>query len=148
MDADFSHDPKYIPDFLKKIDENFDLVIGSRYVKGGNVVNWDLKRKATSKGANLIAKTLTGIKVNDATAGYRAYKKEVLEKINLDKIKSKSYDFQIEMVFIVEMHKFKIAEIPIIFLDRDVGTSKLHRKDIIKFFLLCLSLGFKRLKFK
>lgn len=146
MDADFSHNPKYIPDFVNKINEGYDLIIGSRYIKGGAVKNWGPKRIMVSKGGNFIARTLTGLKTNDVTAGYRAYRKEIFKKLDLDRIRSSGYDFQIEMVFRTSRKGFKVTEIPITFVDRHVGSSKLARKDIIKFFVLCVILFFERIR--
>ena len=146
MDADYSHNPKYIPDFVNKINEGYDLVIGSRYIKGGAVKNWGPKRIMVSKGGNFVARTLSGLRTNDVTAGYRAYRKEIFKRLDLDRIRSSGYDFQIEMVFRTSRKGFKVTEIPITFVDRHVGSSKLARKDIIKFFMLCVILFFERIR--
>lgn len=129
MDADFSHDPKSIPDFLEAIKTN-DLVIGSRYLNGITVVNWPLSRLILSYAANLYTKVVTGLPLKDATGGYKCFRREVLEALPLDKIKSDGYSFQIEMNFFVWKKGFRIKEIPILFVDRRVGISKMSKKII------------------
>ena len=128
MDADFSHDPKD----LKRLytvckEDNIDLVVGSRYIKGVNVVNWPLSRVLLSYTASLYVRLITGMKVLDPTAGFVCYRRVVLEAINLDQIKFIGYAFQIEMKYITYKNKFKIKEIPIIFTDRLFGDSKLSK---------------------
>ena len=125
MDADFSHNPKELPKFLDSID-GYDLVIGSRYIRGVNVVNWPLSRLLLSYFANVYIRFVTGLPVRDATAGYRCYKREVLEAIDLDSIRSDGYAFQIEMCFIAWKMGFRLLEIPIIFVDRFIGVSKMN----------------------
>ena len=127
MDADFSHDPKELLNMQKEIDNN-DVVIGSRYIKGVNVINWPMKRLLLSYFANKYTKIVTGIPVCDATGGFKCFRKEVLQTINLDKIKSNGYSFQIEMNFKAWKRGFKIKEIPIIFYDRTEGNSKMSKK--------------------
>jgi len=127
MDADFSHDPKELLNMQKEI-ENNDVVIGSRYIKGVNVINWPMKRLLLSYFANKYTKTVTGIPVCDATGGFKCFRKEVLQTINLDKIKSNGYSFQIEMNFKAWKKGFRIKEIPIIFYDRTEGHSKMSKK--------------------
>ncbi len=127
MDADFSHDPKEIPNFLEKISE-YDLVIGSRYIKGVNIVNWPLRRLILSYGANIYTRLITGLPVKDSTGGYKCFRRKVLESIDLDKIHSGGYAFQIEMNYKAWKKGFKITEIPIIFIDRTEGRSKMSRK--------------------
>ncbi len=133
MDADFSHDPRYLPDFLKAI-ENADLVIGSRYIPGGGTPNWTMLRRLISGGGNIFARFMLGIPVHDCTAGYRCYRRKVLESIDLDTIQSQGYAFQIELVYRVMQHGFKIVETPIVFMDRRVGKSKMSRKIVIEGF--------------
>ena len=128
MDADFSHDPKD----LKRLytvckEDNIDLVVGSRYINGVNVVNWPLSRVLLSYTASLYVRLITGMKVLDPTAGFVCYRRVVLEAINLDQIKFIGYAFQIEMKYITYKNKFKIKEIPIIFTDRLYGDSKLSK---------------------
>lgn len=125
MDADFSHNPKILPIFIEKIKE-YDLVIGSRYIKGVNVVNWPLSRLLLSWFANLYTRIVTGMPVKDCTSGYKCFRKEVLQTINLNKIDSDGYGFQIEMHFKTWKSGFKIIEIPIIFTDRFHGESKMN----------------------
>jgi dolichol-phosphate mannosyltransferase len=124
MDADFSHDPDYIPKFLEEIRNN-DLVLGSRYINGVNVVNWPMSRLLLSYFANMYARIITGLPVRDATGGYKCFRVEALKAINLDKINSGGYSFQIEMTFKLWKKGFRIKEIPIIFMDRTAGVSKM-----------------------
>ncbi len=127
MDADFSHNPHSIPSFLKAMQDS-DLVIGSRYIDGGSTKNWELYRKLISRFGTLYAKTILRLEINDLTSGFRCYKRQVLEKINLDQIQSDGYSFQIEMAFKTKLAGFKIKEIPIVFADRKNGISKFSKK--------------------
>lgn len=127
MDADFSHPPATLNLFLEKI-KDYDLVIGSRYISGINVVNWPLKRLLLSYFANIYARVVTGVPVRDLTAGFKCYRRKVLEAINLDKIKSNGYAFQIEMHFNAYYKGFTVREVPIIFEERKMGTSKMNKK--------------------
>ncbi len=126
MDADFSHDPCYLPDFLKAI-ESADLVIGSRYVEGGGTPNWSLLRRFISGGGNIFARFMLGIPVHDCTAGFRCYRRAVLESIDLDTIELQGYAFQVELAYRVYKRNFRIVETPIVFRDRRVGKSKMSR---------------------
>ncbi len=127
IDADLSHDPAEIPNFIKKIDDGFDVVVGSRYLNGTiSVVGWDFKRLLLSKFGNFYASTLLNLKqFTDLTSGYRCYTKYALEKIDLENINSNGYAFQIEMVYHAYKNNLKIAEIPIIFYERETGGSKM-----------------------
>lgn len=127
MDADFSHDPKYVPDFLEAIKEA-DLVLGSRYISGVNVINWPISRLLLSYYANVYTRWVTGLPVKDATGGFKCFRREVLEKVDLDKVQSEGYSFQIEMSLRAWKKGFKIKEIPIVFWDRRVGQSKMSKK--------------------
>ncbi len=127
MDADYSHSPKEIKNFLKAI-KSYDLVLGSRYVKGVNVVNWPIKRLLLSFFANQYTRIITGLPVFDATGGFKCFRRKVLESIDLNKIKSNGYTFQIEMTFKAWKKGFSIGEIPIIFIDRTAGQSKMSKK--------------------
>jgi dolichol-phosphate mannosyltransferase len=127
MDADFSHDPKEIPKFLKEIKDS-DLVIGSRYINGVNVINWPMRRLLLSSFANVYTRIITGMPVHDATGGFKCFKRKILESINLDQVRSNGYAFQIEMNFKAWKKGFKVKEIPIIFVDRMKGQSKMSRK--------------------
>jgi len=129
MDADFSHDPCALPEFLEAIRTN-DLVIGSRYLKGITVVNWPLSRLILSKGANIYTRVVTGLPLKDSTGGFKCFRREVLEQLPLDTIKSDGYSFQIEMNFICWKKGFRIKEIPILFVDRRVGISKMSKSII------------------
>jgi dolichol-phosphate mannosyltransferase len=126
MDADFSHDPKEIPNFLKAI-EDHDLVLGSRYIKGVNVVNWPLYRLLLSYFANVYSRLATGLPVQDATGGFKCFRREVLESLDFSKVKSNGYAFQIELSFKAWKNGFRLKEIPIIFIDRVAGVSKLSK---------------------
>src|SRR5947209_7850546 len=141
MDADFSHDPRYLPDFLQAI-ENADLVIGSRYVPGGDTPNWSLLRRFISGGGNIFARFMLHIPVHDCTAGYRCYRREVLESIELDTVQSQGYAFQVEMAYRTTRRGFKVVEVPIIFMDRRVGKSKMSRKIFIEGFTYVLRARF------
>jgi dolichol-phosphate mannosyltransferase len=127
MDADFSHDPKEIGNFLEAI-KNYDLVLGSRYKTGVNVINWPMRRLMLSYFANSYTRFVTGLPVRDATGGFKCFRRKVLESIDLDSIKSNGYAFQIEMTFKAYKKGFRIIEIPIIFTDRFHGTSKMSKK--------------------
>lgn len=127
MDADFSHDPKEIPKFLDEIKDS-DLVIGSRYINGVNVINWPMRRLLLSSFANVYTRIITGMPIHDATGGFKCFRRKVLESINLDQVRSNGYAFQIEMNFKAWKKGFKVKEIPIIFVDRMKGQSKMSRK--------------------
>jgi dolichol-phosphate mannosyltransferase len=131
MDADFSHHPRYIPSMLD-LSREYDLVIGSRYVAGGGTLNCSTKRKALSQGANTFAKVMLGLRAQDCTAGFRCYRREVLQAIDLDSIRSNGYSFLIEMIFYVQRRGFSIGEVPIIFEDRRRGTSKISRNEVLR----------------
>jgi dolichol-phosphate mannosyltransferase len=125
MDADLSHDPSYLPEFLKAL-EKYDMVLGSRYLHGISVVNWDFKRLILSKGASLYVKVITSMPYSDATGGFKAWRREALSAIGLDQLFSNGYLFQIETTYRLHRTKgFSIGEISIIFRDRDLGRSKI-----------------------
>jgi dolichol-phosphate mannosyltransferase len=128
MDADFSHDPAYLPSLLAAAEDRLDLVIGSRYVPGGGTTDWGLARQVISKGGNLYARAILGLSVMDATGGFRCYRRAVLEAINLGDIRSNGYSFQIEMAYRARCAGFRVGEVPIIFPDRRVGRSKMSRR--------------------
>ncbi len=127
MDADFSHDPRFLPDFLKMAREA-DLVIGSRYVSGINVVNWPMRRLLLSYGASFYTRLITGMRIKDPTGGFKCFRREVLQALDLDRIQSDGYSFQIEVNFKVWRKGFRIREIPIVFVDRHSGSSKMNRR--------------------
>lgn len=126
MDADFSHNPDKVPDMIRKLDD-FDLVIGSRYSSGVNVVNWPLHRLMLSWCANKYSKIVTGLPVDDATGGFKAFRRSALKKLDLNSIRSDGYSFQIEVSYKLYRAGCSITEVPIIFVDRHSGTSKMSR---------------------
>lgn len=143
MDADFSHDPKYLPEFLDKIDEGNDMVVGSRYIYGVSVLNWPMSRLILSYVANIYTRLVTGLKVKDTTAGFACYKVSSLSQIDLDKVRSNGYSFQIEMKFKMYKKGFKIVEIPILFIDRRAGESKMSRKVVYEAYFMVWKLKLK-----
>ena len=145
MDADLSHDPKYLPSFIENIKE-YDLVIGSRYVKGGGVVNWSALRKFISFGGSTYARTILGISIKDVTGGFKCFRREVLEAIDLDGIISAGYAFQIEMNYRAILKGFKVKEVPIIFEDRVAGKSKMSKKIFIEALLNVVTLRLNKKK--
>ncbi|MBM3860646.1 MAG: polyprenol monophosphomannose synthase [Verrucomicrobia bacterium] len=147
MDADFSHDPKEIPNFLKAIETN-DLVLGSRYKDGVRVVNWPLRRLFLSKGASYYVRIITGLPVADPTGGFKCFRRRVLESLDLDAVRSNGYAFQVEMTYKAWMKGFRVAEIPITFADRFAGRSKMSghivREALWMVWALALANGFCR----
>lgn len=131
MDADFSHDPNEIKNFLVAI-KDYDLVLGSRYVNGVRVLNWPMRRLLLSFFASVYTRLITGMPIRDATGGFKCFRRKVLESINLDHVKSNGYSFQIEMTFKAYAKGFKIKEIPIIFVDRVKGKSKMSKKIVLE----------------
>ena len=127
MDADYSHDPREIANFKKYLND-YDLIIGSRYIEGVNVINWPMQRLLLSYFANQYTKIITGLPLQDSTGGFKCFKREVLEAIDLDNIKSNGYSFQIEMNFKAWKKGFKLKEMSIIFMDRVHGTSKMSKQ--------------------
>ena len=127
MDADFSHDPSILPHFFEKI-KHCDLVIGSRYLNGISVVNWPLRRLMLSYFASVYTRVITGLKISDCTSGFKCFRSETLRGIDLNKVRSDGYSFQIEMNFRAVERSFRVAEVPIIFIDRHAGTSKMSKR--------------------
>jgi dolichol-phosphate mannosyltransferase len=142
MDADFSHDPDDIKPMLEA-GKKYDLVIGSRKIEGGKVIGWGWTRKFMSNGAMWISRLLLGLKAKDVTAGFRCFNSEVLKTLNLDEINSDGYAFQEELLYKTQKADFTITEIPVTFVDRREGKSKLSKKDIVEFFLIIFKLRFK-----
>lgn len=142
MDGDLSHNPKIIPKMIKEIEHGADLVVGSRRVPGGNIIGWGPVRLSMSRSAMEIARRILKIKARDVTSGFRAYRRRILETINLSQLKSTGYAFQEEMLYRTEQKGFKVMEIPIQFIDRRAGKSKLGIKDIIEFFVTVIRLRF------
>jgi len=127
MDADFSHDPKFLPEFLRAI-KDADLVIGSRYRSGVNVINWPIARLLLSVGADEYTRQVTGLPLTDSTGGFKCFRRRVLEAIDLDRVRSNGYSFQIEMSFRAWKKGFRLVEIPIVFTDRVEGQSKMNKR--------------------
>jgi len=128
MDADFSHNPDRIPDFIRKMKEGYDVVIGSRYLRGVSVVNWPIRRLILSYLASRYARFVTGIPLNDQTSGYKCFRRKVLEKLDLNQVVSDGYAFQIEVNYLALKQGFLLAETPIIFEERRAGASKISRE--------------------
>jgi len=141
MDADFSHDPDELPNFLEAIKEN-DLVIGSRYIKGGGVVNWPKRRILLSYGASIYTRIITGIPIKDTTGGFKCFRAESLRKLDLSQVKSNGYGFQIELNYKLWKKGARIKEIPITFTDRRSGTSKMNKNIIWEAVFLVWKLRF------
>jgi dolichol-phosphate mannosyltransferase len=131
MDCDFSHDPKYLPAMLAAA-EQADLVLGSRYVEGGGTVNWGAMRKVISQGGSLYARTILGLPVRDLTGGFKCFRREVLEGIDLATVQCTGYAFQIELTYRAVRRGFRVKEIPIVFEDRRVGHSKMSRRILLE----------------
>jgi dolichol-phosphate mannosyltransferase len=131
MDCDFSHHPSYLPGMLAAAEEA-DLVLGSRYVEGGGTVNWGLLRKLISRGGSLYARTILGLRVRDLTGGFKCFRREVLEAIDLPSVECTGYAFQIELTYRAARRGFKVREIPIVFADRRVGHSKMSRRIVLE----------------
>ena len=129
MDADFSHDPGVLGEFLKNM-QDVDIVLGSRYLHGVTVVNWPLSRLILSYSANAYTRIITGLPLADATGGFKCFRRRALEGISLEKVKSEGYSFQIEISYRCWRRGFRIKEIPILFTDRQVGVSKMSRRII------------------
>jgi len=147
MDADFSHDPASLPAMLEAIKDN-DLVIGSRYIKGINVVNWPLIRLILSYGASKYVQLITSMPINDPTGGFKCFRRVVLESVDLDGILSDGYSFQVEMNYRTWLQKFRIKEIPIVFTDRRSGQSKMSKKIVREAIYMVWKLRFMHLKGK
>ena len=143
MDADFSHDPRYLPEFLAAI-EHTDVVIGSRYIPEGRMPNWSFIRRLVSGSGNLFARFMLGISVRDCTSGFRCYRHSVLQNLDLETIQSQGYAFQVEMMYRVIQQGFKVVEMPITFVDRRLGTSKMSHKIIIEAFTYVLRTRFSK----
>jgi len=128
MDADLSHDPEYLPAFMQAFHDGADVVIGSRNIPGGDVEGWGLGRHLLSKGGSLYSRTILGVRVKDLTSGYKAFTRRALEAIDLPRVRSNGYSFQIETTYRALRKGLRVAEVPIVFVDRQVGESKMSRK--------------------
>lgn len=140
MDADLSHDPSLIPSFLQMITQGYDVIVGSRYIEGGTTINWPLRRRIISLGANMIANLLLRLHMHDVTSGFRCYKRWVLENIDIENITSEGYAFQEEMLFRAKKIHARLGEIPIWFIERSAGKSKLSKMEILYFFIKIVQL--------
>lgn len=132
MDADFSHDPSHLSQFMREINSGADLVLGSRNIKGGGTRNWSLLREVISKGGSMYARLILFSPYHDLTSGFKAFRREVLEALDLDKIESNGYSFQIEVTHRAHQMGFNVKETPITFVDRKVGTSKMNSKIVLE----------------
>ncbi|MHB8619719.1 MAG: polyprenol monophosphomannose synthase [Chloroflexota bacterium] len=141
MDADFSHDPRYLPDFLASA-ASADLVLGSRYVPGGGTSNWNAIRRLISLGGSLYARAILGLPFRDLTGGFKCFHREVLEALDLDKVRSNGYAFQVELTYRAHQRGFRIVEIPIVFQERRVGDSKMSRQIVVEAMLVVWRLKF------
>jgi dolichol-phosphate mannosyltransferase len=144
MDSDLSHDPDALPSLVAPLADGYEVSIGSRYVPGGSIPDWSLSRRLLSRGGNLYAETLLGLGVKDSTAGYRAYAANVLRRIDLDSVRADSYGFQIEMTYRALRGGARVTEIPIRFVDRALGTSKMSTYTVVEALLLVTWWGAKR----
>jgi dolichol-phosphate mannosyltransferase len=144
MDADFSHDPNYLPALLQAAEKTYDLALGSRYIPGGATTDWGLLRQLISRGGNLYARTILGLPIIDATGGFRCYRRAVLETLDLNTIRSNGYSFQIELVYRTMQAGFRIGEVPIIFPDRRVGKSKMSRRIVLEALVTVWRLRFQQ----
>jgi dolichol-phosphate mannosyltransferase len=145
MDADFSHNPRYVPAMVDKIAEGYDLVIGSRYVRGGGATGCQLRREVFSWAANSFARLLLSLRAHDTTAGFRCYRREVLERIPVNEIKASGYSFLIEMLYRVQRAGFRVGEVPIVFENRRLGKSKISQNEVTKALGTVLRLAWRRL---
>ena len=132
MDADLSHDVRYLPDFVRALDEGYDVVIGSRNIPGGGVEGWRVGRHIISKGGSLYSRTILGLPVHDLTSGYKAFSRQALEAIALDQVHSNGYSFQIEMTYRALLRGMRVKEVPIVFVDRTAGRSKMSRRIFVE----------------
>lgn len=128
MDCDFSHDPQYLPALIERARAGADLVLGSRYVAEGGTRNWSWSRRAISRGGNLYARAVLGLPIEDLTGGFKCFRRAVLEQVGLDEVRSEGYAFQIELTYRAWRRGFRIEELPIVFVDRRVGQSKMSRR--------------------
>jgi len=132
MDADLSHDVRYLPDFVRALDDGADVVIGSRNIPGGGVEGWGPGRHFISKGGSLYSRTILGLRIKDLTSGYKAFTRRALEAIGLDRVSSNGYSFQIELTYRAVLRGMRVKEVPIVFVDRTAGRSKMNRRIFIE----------------
>ncbi len=146
MDADFSHDPTYLPELLNAA-EQADLVLGSRYVAGGGTRNWGLVRRFISRGGSLYARTVLGVDILDLTGGFKCFRRETLERLDLDSVRSEGYSFQIELTYRALNLGLRVSEVPIVFVDRRVGKSKMSRRIFAEAAMMVVRLRLDRGRF-
>ena len=144
MDADRSHDPAEIGHLLEAADRA-DVVVGSRYVPGGRIENWPWSRRALSSGANVLARMMVGREVHDWTAGFKCYGRAALASLDLDRIRSEGYSFQVEILFHCRRAGWKIQEVPITFVDRQLGRTKMSRREVYQAMVTLLRIAWRRL---
>jgi dolichol-phosphate mannosyltransferase len=142
IDADLSHDPKDVPRLLRALQDGADLAVGSRYVEGGGTENWGLGRQVISRGGGLYARMILGVTIADLTAGFKAWKIETLRRINLQAVTARGYGFQIEMTYRTLRNGMRVVEVPIRFIDRRVGNSKMSKSIVLE--ALTLVWGLRR----
>jgi len=145
MDSDLSHDPAALPQVVGPLEDGFDLVVGSRYIPGGSIPNWQRSRFLLSRGGNAYAAIVLGLPVTDSTSGFRAYRAEMIRRLDLDRIKADGYGFQIEMCYQVITHGGRVTEVPIRFVDRVEGESKMSTHIVVEAFALVTWWGLQRL---
>ncbi len=145
MDSDYSHDPCHISEMLEEI-KTYDVVIGSRYIPGGGTKNWGIHRKVLSRCANMYAKVVLNVSVNDCTSGFRCYKRHILEQIDFTTIRSDGYSFLEEILHYCKLFNASFSEVPIIFKDREFGKSKINKNEIIKAILILPCLRFRKIR--
>jgi dolichol-phosphate mannosyltransferase len=145
MDADFSHNPRYVPDLIDKIGQGYDLAIGSRYVDGGGTSGCTMIRKLLSWAANAFARAALGLHAHDTTAGFRCYRRQVLETVGIDEIKAEGYSFLVELLFRAQQQRWKVGESPILFENRRQGVSKISQDEVVKAIWTVFRLGKTRL---
>jgi len=143
MDADLSHDPAALPTLMRGLEEGADLVIGSRYIAGGSIPSWSWRRLALSRAGNHYASVMLGLQVADATSGYRAYRANMLRALNLAAVRADGYGFQIEMVYRINQAGGKVIEVPIAFVDRTLGASKMSGRVVLEALVLVTGWGIR-----
>ena len=146
MDADWSHSPDYLPALLAPLADRADVVIGSRYTRGGGVRDWGILRRIVSRGGSLFAKVVLRLSPNDLTGGFKAWRRPALQAVAWDRVHSGGYVFQIETTYLATRAGARIAEVPIVFRDREVGTSKMSKSIIIEALLVVLQLRWEELR--
>ncbi len=146
MDTDLSHDPRYVPEFIRAIEAGADVVVGSRNIPGGGVEGWGPGRHLVSKGGSIYARSILGLDVRDLTSGYKAFTRDALERIDLGGVKSNGYSFQIELTYRAVLRGMRVAEVPILFVDRRAGASKMSRKIFAEAVLMVWKLRFDALR--